>query len=130
MSQFFASGGPKYWSFSFSISPSNEHPGLISFRMDWLDCNVPCSLGISNFLRDLYSFPFYCFPLFLCTLLLRRLSYLSLLFFVTLYSDGYLSFSLLLLFYSQLFVRPPQTNILLFCIFDHCLLHNVKNLYL
>ena len=30
-------GWPKYWSFSFSISPSNEHPGLISFRMDWLD---------------------------------------------------------------------------------------------
>ena len=28
---------PKYWSFSFSISPSNEHPALISFRMDWLD---------------------------------------------------------------------------------------------
>ena len=28
---------PKYWTFSFSISPSNEHPGLISFRMDWLD---------------------------------------------------------------------------------------------
>ena len=28
---------PKYWSFSFSISPSNEHPRLISFRMDWLD---------------------------------------------------------------------------------------------
>ena len=28
---------PKYWSFSFSISPSNEQPGLISFRMDWLD---------------------------------------------------------------------------------------------
>ena len=28
---------PKYWSFSVSISPSNEHPGLISFRMDWLD---------------------------------------------------------------------------------------------
>ena len=34
MSQFFASGGQ---SFSFNISPSNEHPGLISFRMDWLD---------------------------------------------------------------------------------------------
>ena len=31
---------PKYWSFNFSISPSNEHPGLISFRMDWLE---PCS---------------------------------------------------------------------------------------
>ena len=28
---------PKYWSFSFSISPTNEHPGLTSFRMDWLD---------------------------------------------------------------------------------------------
>ena len=28
---------PTYWSFSFNISPSNEHPGLISFRMDWLD---------------------------------------------------------------------------------------------
>ena len=28
---------PKYWSFSFKVSPSNEHPGLISFRMDWLD---------------------------------------------------------------------------------------------
>ena len=28
---------PKYWSLTFSISPSNEHPGLISFRMDWLD---------------------------------------------------------------------------------------------
>ena len=29
--------GPKYWSFSFNVSPSNEHPGLISLRMDWLD---------------------------------------------------------------------------------------------
>ena len=28
---------PKYWSFSFNVSPSNEHPGLVSFRMDWLD---------------------------------------------------------------------------------------------
>ena len=36
---------PKYWSFSFSISPSNEHPGLISFRMDWLS---PCSLRDSQ----------------------------------------------------------------------------------
>ena len=31
---------PRYWSFSFGISPSNEHPGLISFRMDWLDLLV------------------------------------------------------------------------------------------
>src|SRR5574337_826044 len=41
---------PKYWSFSFSISPSKEHPGLISFRMDWLDLfavrgvSLDCSL--------------------------------------------------------------------------------------
>ena len=31
---------PEYWSFSFSIGPSNEHPGLISFRMDWLDLHA------------------------------------------------------------------------------------------
>ena len=31
---------PKYWSFSFSIIPSKEIPGLISFRMDWLDCHI------------------------------------------------------------------------------------------
>ena len=31
---------PKYWSLSFSIMPSNEHPGLISFRMDWLDLHA------------------------------------------------------------------------------------------
>ena len=37
VSQFFTSGGLKDWSFSFSISPSNEYSGLISFRMDWLD---------------------------------------------------------------------------------------------
>ena len=36
MSQLFV-WGPKYWSFSFIISPSNAHPGLISFSMDWLD---------------------------------------------------------------------------------------------
>ena len=35
---------PKYWSFSFNISPSNEHPGLICFRMDWLDLGVQGSL--------------------------------------------------------------------------------------
>ena len=37
MSQLFASGWPNYWSFSFNVSPSNEHPGLISFRMGCLD---------------------------------------------------------------------------------------------
>ena len=37
MSQLFTSGWPKYWGFSFNISPSNDYLGLISFRMDWLD---------------------------------------------------------------------------------------------
>ena len=37
MSWFFASGDQKYWSFSFTISPSNDYPGLISFRIGWVD---------------------------------------------------------------------------------------------
>ena len=40
ISQFFAIRWPKYWSFSFSISPSNEYSGLISFRIDWFDLLV------------------------------------------------------------------------------------------
>ena len=39
---------PKYWSFSFSSTPSNEHPGLISFRMDWLDL-----LAVQGILKSL-----------------------------------------------------------------------------
>ena len=39
---------PKYWSFSLSISPSNEHPGLVSFRMDWLDL-----LAVQGILKSL-----------------------------------------------------------------------------
>ena len=42
---------PKYWSFSFSISPSNEHPGLISFRMDWLDL-----LAVQGTLKSLLQY--------------------------------------------------------------------------
>jgi len=41
---------PKYWSFSFSISPSNEHSGLISFRMDWLDL-----LAVQGALKSLHQ---------------------------------------------------------------------------
>ena len=44
---------PKYWSFSFSISPSSEHPGLISFRMDWLD--LPAVQGTLNSLLQHHS---------------------------------------------------------------------------
>ena len=40
----------KYWSFSLSISPSNEHPGLISFRMDWLDL-----LAVQGTLKNLFQ---------------------------------------------------------------------------
>ena len=43
---------PKYWSFRFSISPSNEHPGLISFRMDWLDL-----LAVQRTLKSLLLTP-------------------------------------------------------------------------
>ena len=43
---------PKYWSFSFNISPSNKYPGLISFRMDWLDL-----LAVQGTLRSLLQNP-------------------------------------------------------------------------
>ena len=42
---------PNYWSFSFSISPSSEHPGLISFRMDWLDL-----LAVQGTLKSLLQY--------------------------------------------------------------------------
>ena len=42
---------PKYWSFSFKISPPNEHPGLISFRMDWLDL-----LAVQGTLKSLLQY--------------------------------------------------------------------------
>ena len=79
--------------------------------------NVPLVSLISW--RDLSSFPFYCFPLFLCNDHWGRLAFLSLLVFETLHSNGYIFPFLLcswLLFFSQLFVRHPQTAILLFCI--------------
>ena len=44
---------PKYWSFSFNINPSNEHPGLISFRMDWLD--LPAVQGTHKSLLQHHS---------------------------------------------------------------------------
>ena len=43
---------PKYWSFSFSISPSSEHPRLITFRMDWLDL-----LAVQGTLKSLFQQP-------------------------------------------------------------------------
>ena len=60
---------PKYWSFSFSISPSNEHPGLISFRMDWLDLLVVNSKSLLAFV--IFSSPpsilsVWCLYMFWC----------------------------------------------------------------
>jgi len=51
MSQFFTSGGQSFKSFSFSISPSNEYSGLISFRMDWLDL-----LAVQGTLKSLLQY--------------------------------------------------------------------------
>ena len=47
--------GPKYWSFSFNISSSNEYPGLICFRMDWLDL-----LAVQGTLKSLLELLAYC----------------------------------------------------------------------
>ena len=47
---------PKYWSFSFNISPSNEHPGLISFRMDWLDLLADYCYSNANFNKCWYAY--------------------------------------------------------------------------
>ena len=131
--------------FFYSSSVCCCHPFLISsacqvYTASVLYCAHLCmkySLGVFNFLEKISSFPFYCFPLFLCIDHLGRLSYLSLLFSGTQHSDGYIFPFLLflsLLFFSQLLLRPPQTAILPFFIsffgdgFDYCLLHNVMNL--
>ena len=63
MSQFVTSEWPKYWSFSFSISPSNEHPGLISFRMDWLDLLVVQGLSRVFSNTTVQKHPFFMFNL-------------------------------------------------------------------
>ena len=72
-------------------------------------------LGVSDFLEELSHLS--CFPLFLCIDNLERLSNLSLLFFGTLHSNGYIFLLCLsLLIFSQLSVSPPQTTIFPFCI--------------
>ena len=53
---------PKYWSLSFNISPSNEHPGLISFRMDWLDL-----LAVQGTLKSLLHLTPLISPLYYCS---------------------------------------------------------------
>ena len=53
---------PKYWSFTINISPSNEHPGLISFRMDWLDL-----LAVQGTLKSLLQHHSSKAPILLCS---------------------------------------------------------------
>ena len=105
---------------------------FLSFIESIFACSVPLVSLI--FLKRSLVFPIYCFPQLLCTDHWGRFSYLSLLFFGTLHSNGYiLPFLLCLsrLFFSQLFVRLPQTTILHFFSLgdglDHCLLYNIKN---
>ena len=95
-----------------SSPPGSPIPGILQARtLEWV------AISFSNAWK--WTFPFYCFPLFLCIDHWGRLSYLSLVFSGTLHSNGYIFpflLCFLLLFFSQLFVRPPQTAILLFCI--------------
>ena len=90
---------------------------FLSFIEPIFAWNIPLVCLI--FLKRSLVFQFCCFPLFLCIDHWGRLSYLTLLFFGTLHSNGYIFQFLLcfsLPFCSKLFVRPPQTAILLFCI--------------
>ena len=97
-----------------TFSASVRSIPFLSFMEPIYAWNVPLVSLI--FLKRSLVFPCYYFPLFICTDLWRRLSYLFLLFFGTLHSCGYIFPFLLcfsLLFFSQLFVRPPQTARLL-----------------
>ena len=134
------------WSFLYSSSVYSCHLFLISsasvrsililsFVVPIFMWNVPLVSLI--FLKRSLVFPILLFSSISCIDHLGRLSCVSLLFFGTLHSDGYIFPFLLchlLLFFSQLFVSPPQTTILPFCIsfswdcLDHCLLYNVMNL--
>ena len=90
---------------------------FLSFIEPIFAWNVPLVSLI--FLKRSLAFPSYCFPLFFCIDHWKRLSYLSLLFFGILHSDGYIFpflFCLLLLFFSQPSIKPPQRTILPFCI--------------
>ena len=106
------------WHLFVIYSASIRSISFLSFLSPAFNEMLPWYLWLSW--RDLSSFPFYCFPLFLCIDHWRRLSHLFLLFFGTLHSNGYILpflLSLSLLLFSQLFVGSPQTIILSFCIF-------------
>ena len=95
-------------------------PGFVWKLVGW-KCLIVMLTGIWS--QNVSQFGLRCYwiaPLFLCIDRWGRLSYLSLLFFGTRHSNGDVFLFLLhffLLFFSQLFVRPPQTAILLFCIY-------------
>ena len=141
---------PTYWSFSFTIIPSKEHPSLISFRMDWLDllavqgtlksflqhhsskalilhCSAFFTVQLSHsyittgettaLTRLTLSFPFNCFP-YLFAFIVEEGFLISPCYSLELDIQMGLSFlfSFAFYFFSQLFVRPPQTAILPFCV--------------
>ena len=65
---------PKYWSFSFNISPSKEHPGLISFRMDWLDF-LAVQGTLKSLLQQIFPTQELNWGLLHCRLILYQMSY-------------------------------------------------------
>ena len=75
------------------------------------------SVGVSNFLEEISSLSHSCFPLFLCTVDLRRLSYISLLFYGTLHSVGYIFPFLLAFHFSSFLIYLSGLLIQLLCIF-------------
>ena len=112
-------------SFLYSSSVYSFHLSLISFTsvrsLPFLSFIEPIFAWNGPLISlvswsDLYSFPFYCFPLFLCTDCWWRLSYLSLKLCIQMGISFLFSFAFHFSFFSQIFVRLPQTAILLFWI--------------
>ena len=86
---------PKYWSFSFTISPSNEHPGLISFTMDWLDL-----LAVQGTLKSLLQHHSSKASIFWCSS-----------FFIVQLSHPYMTTGKTIALTRQTFVNPSYHNL-------------------
>ena len=97
---------PKYWSFSFNISPSNEHPGLISFRMDWLD-----PLAVQGTLKSLLQHHSSRASIFLCSV-----------FFIVQLSHPYMTTGKTIALTRQTFDGKVM-SLLLICCLEETLVH-------
>ena len=91
---------PKYWSFSFSISPSNEHPGLVSFRMDWLDL-----LAVQGTLKSLLQHHSSKASTLQCSA-----------FFIVQLSHPYMTTAKTIAFFRQTFVGKVMSLLLICCL--------------